>query len=493
MKPDIQRIRWFDQKIQEIAVELGLDVFPQEFDVVPAQKMLEILAYRFPVNFSHWSFGRDYEQLRTRYEHGMGIPYEVVLNANPSRAYIMNTNPFPVQVLVMAHVYAHNDFMKNNFHFTPTRRDMLPAASEAALRFQRYEKEHGPESVERVTDAALSIERNVDPDRPDDVEPRQEADDPTAAAGPQPGRPAGPYAELLPERKRPAIGTAADGRTRRKRSPAGPERDLLLYIMRHSPKPLEEWEEDVLTTIRNQSLYFLPQMRTKIMNEGWATYWHMRIMERLFQEGLLDEEAHGFYNYYNAHVLASHPRNLNPYLVGLRIFEDIKERWDKGRFGREWEACEDPRAREAWNLGLGGGTGKLFEVRRAYSDRFFIEAFLTENLVERLQLYLYQGRRAGAEIQYVIRERDWKAVRAMLVASLSNHGIPLIIVEDGDYRGRRELYLKHAYDGIELDDEYRRKTMESVFYLWARPVHLESILRDRKVTHTYDGTRHASA
>jgi len=129
MDADLKRLMEFDEKIQEIARGFGLDFFPQEFDVIPAQKMLEILAYRFPVNFSHWSFGRDYEREKTQFEYGFGIPYEVVLNSNPSRAYLMNTNPFPVQVMVMAHVYAHNDFMKKNYHFKATRRDILPSAS----------------------------------------------------------------------------------------------------------------------------------------------------------------------------------------------------------------------------------------------------------------------------------------------------------------------------------------------------------------------------
>ena len=164
MDSELKRLSVFDDKIQEIAHELGLDFFPQEFDVIPAQKMLEILAYRFPVNFSHWSFGRDYEKEKTQYEYGYGIPYEVVLNSNPSRAYLMNTNPFPVQVMVMAHVYAHNDFMKNNFHFKPTRRDILPSASEATIRFQNYEKRFGLEEVERVIDSGFSIELNINPD-----------------------------------------------------------------------------------------------------------------------------------------------------------------------------------------------------------------------------------------------------------------------------------------------------------------------------------------
>ena len=122
---DIARLNGADQLIQQTAREFGLDFMPQEFDVVPDHKMLEIMAYRLPVNFSHWSFGRNYEIERTKYAHGYAVPYEVVFNSDPSRAYLMETNPFPIQVLVMAHVYAHNDFMKNSRHFQHARRDMI--------------------------------------------------------------------------------------------------------------------------------------------------------------------------------------------------------------------------------------------------------------------------------------------------------------------------------------------------------------------------------
>ncbi len=483
---ELERLIRLDEKIQEISRDLGLDFFPQEFDVIPAQKMLEILAYRFPVNFSHWSFGRDYEREKTQYEYGMGIPYEVVLNSNPSRAYLMNTNPFPVQVMVMAHVYAHNDFMKNNSHFKPTRKDILPSASEAALRFQKYEKRFGLEEVERVIDSGLSIELNINPDffiREESEEEQKErlSEDQAAPEGSS-----SPFEDLIPHKRVPK--PSRDYLNRK--TPPEPERDVMLYIINHSPKPLREWEKDVLSVIRDQSRYFMPQRRTKIMNEGWATLWHIRIMERLFKEAFLNEEEHGYYNLYNARVLAPHPRTLNPYLVGMKIFEDIEDRWNKGRFGREWEECEDPAKKESWDLGLGQGRDKIFEVRHGYSDRFFIEQFLTDKLIHDLSLYLYEGQQDDGEVRYVISQKDWKRTKRLLVNYLSTFGTPLIMVEDGDYKGKRELYLKHAYDGIELDPEYREKTIERVFYLWDRPIHLETVIRGKQAVYTFDGIDH---
>ena len=132
-------------------------------------------------------------------------------------------------------------------------------------------------------------------------------------------------------------------------------------------------------------------------------------------------------------------------------------------------------------------------MRRRYSDRFFVEEFLTEKLVKELDLYLYEGKEEQGEIKYVITETDWRRIKALMVSHLSTFGTPLIMVQDGDFRGKRELHLKHAFEGIELDEEYREKTMEHIFYLWDRPVHLESVVNGDTVFFSFDGTNHTSA
>ena len=242
--------------------------------------------------------------------------------------------------------------------------------------------------------------------------------------------------------------------------------------------------------IRDQARYFMPQRRTKIMNEGWAAFWHIRIMDRLFREGLLTQEDHGYFNLYNARVLAAHPNTLNPYLLGVKLYEDIESRWDKGQFGKEWEESPDPEKEKNWDLKLGKGREKILEIRRSYSDRFFVEHFLTTGLVRDLQLYLFEGKEEQNEVNYIVVEKDWRRIKDLLVKFLSTYDVPLIYVDDGDYLGKRELYLRHAYDGIELDPEYREKTMEQVYYLWDRPVHLETYLDREKIIYTYDGMNH---
>ncbi|MDA8308340.1 MAG: SpoVR family protein, partial [Deltaproteobacteria bacterium] len=305
---DLKKLNVADRLIREIGAEFGLDFMEQEFDVIPARKMLEILAYRLPVNYSHWSFGRDYEIERTKYQHGFGVPYEVVFNSDPARAYLMETNPLPVQVLVMAHVYAHNDFMKNNKHFQITRRDMITSASEASQRFRRYEEDYGREAVEKLIDAGMAIEWNIDPEEL--IRPETEAETRDRLYGWSGKLPAeGSFDDMLPKKKSVSL---EEKRKLRRKTPPEPTMDILKYVIENSPLLSFEWQKDVLSTIRGQALYFLPYRRTKIMNEGWATFWHEKIMNRLFAEGFLSADEHGYYNLYNSRVKAHSPRAINP-------------------------------------------------------------------------------------------------------------------------------------------------------------------------------------
>ncbi len=467
---DIKKLSKADELIQRIARDFGLDFMPQEFDVVPAQKMLEIMAYRLPVNYSHWSFGRDYEIERTRWEYGYAVPYEVVFNSNPARAYIMETNPPSIQILVMAHVYAHNDFMKNSRHFQVTRRDMITSASEAASRFRAYEQDYGSDEVERLLDAAMSIEWNIDPDELIRPETEDEARD--RLYGWLKATPTGGgFDDLLPEKKRP---DAAEKQKLRDKTPPEPTNDLLNYIIDNSPRRLREWEKDILTVVRNQALYFMPYRRTKIMNEGWATFWHEKIMSRLFAERFLSPEEHGYYNLYNSRVKAHNPRTINPYLLGWALFQNIEHRWNTGRFGPDYEACANAAEKHDWDLHLNKGIEKIFEVRRTHMDWFFIDEFLNQDVIDDLELYIYQEVDKTTHLDLEVKETDWRRIKKMLVQNLMNWGIPRVLVLDGNYHNSSQLYLKHEFEGFPLDDEYCRKTLEHVHFLWGRPVYLET-------------------
>lgn len=484
---DMKRLVRADNHIQKIVSEFGLDCFPQEFDVIPAQKMLEIMSYNLPVNYSHWSFGRDYEKQRTQYEYSGGIPYEVVLNSNPSRAFLMRTNPYPIQVLVMAHVYGHNDFMKNNIYFGQTRRDMLTSASESAGRLRKYEEDYGIAEVERLIDAAQAIQMHIDSDL---FQKTTDADSPTEKRVIQPA----PFGDLFDYNGQLTHKTFEEKREEsrkiKRKIPAEPDQDLMGFIMRHSPRGYEEWELDILNVIREQSKYFMPQRKTKVMNEGWASFWHMRIMSRLFQDGFLTPEEHGFYNLYNARVLASNPYGMNPYLLGVKAFNNIEKRYNAGQFGPEWERSESPNK---WDIDthVGKGMEKIFEVRRTHMDWFFLDEFLNKQIVEDAELYIYGTKQQGNVEELTVEETNWHVIKDLVVRSFAHSGIPLIKVLDGDYGGKRELYLHHFYDGLTLEEEYARQTLRQVFTLWDRPVHLETVevegKSETRIQLTFDG------
>ena len=478
MTKELERLKRAEELICEIAAESGLEWMEQEFDIVPAQKMLEIMAYRLPVNFSHWSFGRDYEVERTKYDHGYAVPYEVVFNSDPCRAYLMETNPFPIQVMIIAHVYAHNDFMKNNRYFRHSRRDMITSASEAASRFRKYEEDFGRDAVEKLIDSGMALQWNIDPDKEHYLDTEEETRERLYGwAKSLPLR--GAYDDLLPPRKEV---TQEEKRKLRKRTPPEPTVDILGYVAAHSPRRLQEWEQDILGVIRGQAQYFLPYRRTKIMNEGWATYWHEKIMHRLFQEKFLTPEEHGYYNLYNARVKAHHPRSLNPYLLGYTMFRNIEDRWNRGRFGEAFEECNEAEQKRSWDAGLMQGLRKIFDVRRTYTDAMFLADFLNKDVVDELNLYLYLEKDRGDHYDIVVEETDWTRVKDLMVKNIMNWGIPRIMVRDGNYKNSHQLYLRHEFEGLPLDDGYARKTLEHIFSLWERPVYLETREIQRNTT-----------
>ena len=454
------------ERVWEIALELGLDPFPTHFEMVPASIMYEFGAYGLPGRFSHWTHGKAYQRMKLMYDYGLSKIYELVINTNPSYAFLMEGNGLLQNKLVAAHVLGHTDFFKHNMHFRYTSRQMVEVASVNAERIRKYEFDHGHKEVEAFLDRVLCLEEHVDPHlalraREWEAERKDEHPAPRKTD----------YDDLFRLEKVEEPKGAKEEQPRHKKTPAEPERDLLLYIAEHAD--LEDWQRDIVHIVRGEQLYFVPQMMTKVMNEGWASYWHREIMHRLE----LSEEEYVQFAQMNSGVLAPSPHQVNPYHVGVKIWESIKKRWD--------EPTEDEK-REYLRKG-GEGLAKMFEVREVDSDVSFLRNYLTRDLVDELDLYIYK--REGD--QWVVVEKDWQKIRDMLVASMTNFGVPYIVVEDGDYHRNRELYLVHRYEGQELDIKYAEKTMQALYGLWGRPVHVETVVDDRKLLLSYDGQRNA--
>jgi stage V sporulation protein R len=247
---------------------------------------------------------------------------------------------------------------------------------------------------------------------------------------------------------------------------------------------LEKWQRDILSIVREEAYYFAPQGMTKIMNEGWASYWHSKIMT---EKACTAAEIVDYADHHSA-TMGLRPGVLNPYKLGLELFRDIEERWNKGQFGPEWEECDDAAKKYSWDRGLGLGRQKIFEVRKIHNDVTFIDEFLTEEFVEKHQLFTYTFNKQTQE--YVIETRDFKAVKEKLLFGLSNFGQPYISVEDGNYQNRNELYLVHRFEGYPLRLDYARATLEKLFQIWQRPVHVETVVEKRKKVLTYNGSKH---
>lgn len=250
--------RWIEM-IYAKALEMGLDPFPVHFEVVPAHVIYELGSYALPARFSHWTFGRDYHVQKTMYEYGVSRIYELVFNSDPSQAFLLDVNDMLAHKLVVAHVYGHSDFFKHNIYFEHTDRKMIERARLHAERIRHYEMVHGPLVVEQFLDAVLSIEEHIDPVLPTYGTP------PRVQEPSEDARPTGDTFEDLFYMAEPKPKPEPKPR----KIPEEPQKDLLLFIRDHS-RVLEDWQRDIISMIREEMLYFLPQIKTKIINEGWA-------------------------------------------------------------------------------------------------------------------------------------------------------------------------------------------------------------------------------
>lgn len=459
-----KELRYAIEEITEIASDFGLDFYPMRYEICPADIIYTFGAYGMPTRFSHWSFGKQFHRMKLQYDLGLSQIYELVINSDPCYAFLLNTNSLIQNKLIVAHVLAHCDFFKNNVRFSNTRRDMVESMTATAERIAQYELIYGKEEVEKFLDAVLSIQEHVDPSL---IKSRLSYDDIYEEAEEEEAIPETPYDDLWYLEGRPKRKKII--RKKDRKFPPKPEKDLLLFIEQYS-RDLEDWQRDVLTMMREEMLYFWPQLETKIMNEGWASYWHQRILREM---DLTTEETIE-YSKLNAGVVQPSRTQINPYYLGIKIFEDIEERYNNP-------------TEEMINQGVKPGSGreKIFEVREIESDISFIRNYLTKELVNREDMYLFEKK--GRD--YRITEKDYEQVRDQLVSMRVNGGFPYIFVENGDYMRNGELYLKHGYEGIELDLHYLEHVLPYIYQLWGRTVHMETMVEDRETLYSYDGKK----
>jgi stage V sporulation protein R len=263
------------------------------------------------------------------------------------------------------------------------------------------------------------------------------------------------------------------------RFPVEPERDILKFLLHYAP--LTEWQQDIVSIIRDESYYFSPQGMTKTMNEGWASYWHTKLMTEKIMN---DSEVIDFADHHSGTV-AMNPQSYNPYKVGIELFRDIEDRWNKGRFGREWESCDDVRERKNWDRKTGLGREKIFEVRKIYNDVTFMDEFLTEEFCVKNKFFVYKFNKKTQ--QFEVDTRDFKAIKAKLLFHMTNFGQPIIKIADGNFENRGELLMTHLWEGIDMQPDYLSETLRNVFALWQRPVNFATVMDGEGQLIRYDG------
>ena len=433
----------------------------------------------FPVNLPHWRNGMEFRELSTGHEYALQRIYEMILNTNPSHAYLLEGNEIFDQKLVMCHCMGHSDFFKNNAWFRNTNRNMMDRIAEHSdyVRTLQRTKRVSPLEIEQFLDQSFSIEGLIDMDNTT-PEPIQYEVFQTKEADPLPDD----YGVIDTSKMPPHIARRlndpavikqlqAEERTRRDQElrmlPKHPDRDILGFIVKHS-KVLKPWQRRLLGFIREQAYYFAPQGQTKIMNEGWAVYWHQHLMNR---PDIKDYSEIVQVADHNSGTLAMSPTRFNPYTVGVALFKDIKERWDKGQHGEDWNKCDDRAEKRQWDTGDKKGLEKIFDVRRRYKDTEFLHEFLTPEVARELGLYKFSHNEKTN--YYEIETREFRAVKNQLVAAISNGGRPIIEVLDGNFKDNGELLLNHVW-AYNLDLKDAHETLKNLLFMWGKPVHLNT-------------------
>ncbi len=442
-----QSLRSYAERIEALAQQFGLDYYPIDFEVVPNNFMTEISVYGLPVRMPHWSFGVRYIHQLIRQGMGHSRIFEVMFPGDPCHAYLVRDNSVAENTLVVAHVIGHADFAKNNQLFARFMAmaggHILEQAAERAHAIDLALSEHGQERVESILDAALALEPHVDINQPlhRPPFPAQPVTEQKSAD------PDGDFVQRFHQLPGEASPAPRSGRKPLPAIPPRPERDLLWFIANYAPE-LEGWERDIFLAVREESFYFYPVFACQIMNEGWASYWHARLLrEADFLPSDLYVEAVRAHSDVVRPFAADNQLALaiNPYHLGFSIWEDLIERH---------------------------GLAFARQVMREEDDFSFVRNYLSVPLAEKLDLFVYEADHEGG---IRIAERDIHAIREAILAPRFNYGAPRISVKAMHVDGSLELVHDHEGDGRGLDLTRAERVLDYIARVWRRPVSLQTI------------------
>ena len=442
----------YQAKLADLAKDAGLDYYPVDFERVPGSFMMEVAVYGLPVRMPHWSFGVRYIYQLVQHRMGNSRLFEVVFPGKPGRAYLAKNNSVPENTLVTAHVFGHADFYKRNELFRRSQQQVgfriVEQAAEHARQIAGAIETHGAARVEAILDAALSLEAHIGVSKgmkrvryPEYLAGRTEDKDPFRKR----------FHSLDDDAPREKRGTEKE----RSPIPPHPEQDILWFIANYAPD-LEGWERDIFLAVREESFYFYPVFATQIMNEGWASYWHARLLR---EADFLPQDE--YVDAIKTHSDVVRPYagsrqvtlSVNPYHLGFSMWEKIIEEHD---------------------------TDYAFHLAQEEDDFSFVRNYLTEDLARELELFGYRARRNGS-IEVV--DADINELRETILAPKFNFGAPMVNVKGTRLDGTLELAHDYETDGNGLDLERAHKVLDYVHRVWRRPVDLLTVDAQGKPRH----------
>ncbi|OON96623.1 MAG: hypothetical protein ATN31_09450 [Candidatus Epulonipiscioides saccharophilum] len=362
----LKKLQYYSNKIEELEQKYGLSFYPQEFELINKPDMLAYMAYEGFINhYPHWSFGKMYDKLKY-----LGESFEIVINNNPCVAYLLASNSLLTQIMTIAHVFAHNDFFKNNARFANSTSDALTMFSSHNNRIRSLIKLHGYKAVEHILDIAHSLKF---------------------------------YSH---------------------------ENSILDFIIKNSYIP--DWHKTILEIVMLQSRYLQPQLETKIINEGWATFWHYKILHDLNLPSDLHFE---FLILHNKIIAPTSENSINPYLLGFNIWSDI------------FQNCN---------------INKMLSIRSQCDDNLFIKNYLTPELIKKINLFITHDKN-----NHLQNYADYTKVQIILLNNIALNNVPKIhIIEYNNH----SFILSHLYDGRDLDLFYTTQTLKYIQTLLHRSV-----------------------
>lgn len=441
----MKELEQWNERIEKVVHDMGLDYYEQEFEICSYEDMIGYETYvGMPSHYPHWSYGKAYERTKTLHKYNLtGLPYEMVINSNPCIAYLMKDNTLLLQILTIAHVYGHNDFFKNNRLFKKgTWADYtVEMFKNHANRIREYIADPGIgyKKVERILNAAHAVkfqtsrvagEKRISEGEKRDIllerYQKPKSDHPLLEAKGQEEKPMPNFRKI----------------------PVEPEEDLLYFLSIYTR--LSDWEKDIISIVREETQYFIPQIETKIMNEGWASFWHYTILNEL----KLPQSLHMEFLKRHNQVIRPHQGSINPYYVGFKIFEDLKKKHS-----------DNPRM--------------IFDVREIERDQSFLRRYLTYDLCNEMNLFEYIKFGNDYIVSEVSDEEGWKKIRDTLAFSVGMGGIPVIKVIEWVQKDNM-LILEHEYDGRELELDYAYETLKHVQDLWDGRVMLVTYLENKR-------------